>query len=149
MSTTTLSYTQKPLALAGSLEQPTSHQRPFPCSSCTYTRPTSNSVIPLTAEALKPSEVEDSLLEKNSESRTRPFMLLMPREALLWIRANCTRKSELADPAAMAPVPVTVPLAPLRSTQVMEIPFPSARSRGSEVPPTSLTAGVGFVAVSM
>src|ERR671915_2236437 len=114
--TTTLSCTQKPLVpLAGSLEQPTSHQRPFPCSSCTYTRPASNSVIPLTADALKPCAEELSLLEKNSESKTRPFMLLMPREALLWILAYCTRKSEPADPAAIAPVPIPVPLAPVRS----------------------------------
>src|SRR5215216_5848297 len=155
--TTTLSYTQKhPVGHFGVIFKsvlaeflhPTSHQRPLPCSSCTYTRPATYSVIPLTAEPLKPREESASLLEKNSESRTVPCMLLMPTEALLWIRANCTTKSEPADPAAIAPEPLPVPLAPLRSTQLMEIPLPSARSRLSELVPRSLTTGVGFVAVS-
>src|SRR5829696_6412978 len=154
--TTTLSYTQKhPVghslvifkSVLAEFLHPTSHQRPLPCSSCTYTPPATYSVIPLTAEPLKPSEESASLLEKNSESRTVPFMLLMPTEALLWIRANCTRKSEPADPAAIAPVPLPVPLAPVRSTQLMEIPLPSARSRLSVPLPTSSTLGVGFVAV--
>src|SRR3954447_12602160 len=145
--TTTLSCTQKPLALAGSALHPTSHQRPLPCSSWTNSRPASNSVIPLIAEALKPIEPEASLLEKNSESRARPCMLLMPTESLLWMREYCTKKSEPADPAAMAlPVPWPVPLAPLRSTHVTEMPLPRALSRLSVPLPTSLTTGVGFVA---
>src|SRR5215203_1266406 len=153
--TTTLSYTQKhPVghslvifkSVLAEFLHPTSHQRPLPCSSCTYTPPATYSVIPLTAEPLKPSEESASLLEKNSESRTVPFMLLMPTEALLWIRANCTRKSEPADPAAIAPVPLPVPLAPVRSTQLMEIPLPSARSRLSEPLPSSLTTGAGCLA---
>src|SRR5215208_1426816 len=148
LSTTTLSYTLKPFApLAGSSEQPTSHHRPLPCSSWTNTRAATYSVIPLTAEPLKPSADCFSLFSKNSESRTVPFMLLMPREALLWIRANSTTKSEPADPAVIAPEPVPVPLAPLRSTQDMKILVPRARSRLSVPLPTSLTTGIGCVAL--
>ena len=53
---------------------------PLPCSPCTYNLPASNWVIPLMAEALTPIAAEFWLLEKNSESRIRPFALLMPRE---------------------------------------------------------------------
>src|SRR5215203_4548194 len=91
LSSTTLLCTQKhPVDSVGHASviflavflHPTSHQRPLPCSSCTYTPSASYSVIPLTAEPLKPSADCLRLLEKNSESRTVPRMLLIPREAL-------------------------------------------------------------------
>jgi hypothetical protein len=86
-------------------------------------------------------------LEKNSEPKTRPFMLETPTESLSWMRTYCSRKSLPALPAAMAlPVPLPAPAAPEMSTQVMDIPGPSARRMFFAPSPTSLTTGLGLLA---